>query len=144
MGDQFDVFLSHNTKDMSEVRELARLLRNRNLKVWLDEDQLVPGRPWQEALEEIIQAVHSVAVLIGKDGLGPWETREMRSCLDEFVNRGLPVIPTFLPGNLTKPELPVFLRAFTWVDLCGGFTDDGLNKLEWGITGVKPDGGKKK
>lgn len=144
MGDRFDVFLSYNTKDKSEIRELARLLLKRNLKVWWDEDQLVPGRPWQEALEEIIQVVHSAAVFVGKDGLGPWETREMRSFLQQFVDRSLPVIPVLLPGALTKPELPLFLRAFTWVDLRDGFTDDGLNKLEWGITGVKPDGGKKK
>lgn len=144
MGDQFNVFLSHNTKDKPAVRELARSLRKRNLKVWLDEEQLVPGRPWQEALEENIQAVRSAAVLVGKDGLGPWETREMRGCLEEFVRRGLPVIPVLLPDASEKPELPLFLRSFTWVDLRGGLTEDSLDQLEWGITGSKPDKSKKK
>jgi len=138
MNESFHVFLSHNSKDKPTVRQLAQALQARGLKVWLDEEQLVPGRPWQEALEAVIQTIRTAAVLIGKDGLGPWEIPEMRACLSEFVNRHLPVIPVLLPGTSVKPELPLFLRAFTWVDLRGGLTNDGLDRLEWGITGVKP------
>ena len=137
---QFDVFLSHSSKDKPAVRQLAQSLQVRGLKVWLDEEQLVPGRPWQEALEEIIRTSCTAAVLVGKDGLGPWEIPEMRACLSEFVSRRLPVIPVLLPGAPAKPELPLFLRAFTWVDLRNGFSEDGLNRLSWGITGVKPGG----
>lgn len=134
----FDVFLSHNSKDKPAVRELAEALKGRGLKVWLDEWELVPGRPWQEALEEIIQTVRTAAVLVGKDGLGPWEIPEMRGCLSEFVRRKLPVIPVLLPGAPQKPELPLFLKQFTWVDLRGGLTETGLGQLQWGITGEKP------
>jgi len=138
MRGPFDVFLSHNSKDKLTVRQLAQALQARGLQFWLDEEQLVPGRPWQEALEQIIQTARTAAVLVGKDGLGPWEIPEMRACLSEFVNRHLPVIPVLLPDAPVKPELPLFLRAFTWVDLRGGLTEDNLNRLEWGITGVKP------
>lgn len=137
MTGSFDVFLSHNSQDKPTVRRLAQALQARGLQIWRDEEQLVTGRPWQEALEAIIQTVRTAAVLVGKDGLGPWEIPEMRACLSEFVKRELPVIPVLLPGASAKPELPLFLRAFTWVDLRGGLTDDGLNRLEWGITGVK-------
>jgi hypothetical protein len=134
----FDTFLSHNSQDKPAVRQLADALVKRGLRPWLDERELVPGRPWQEALEEIIQTTKTAAVLFGPAGLGPWEEPEMRACLSEFVNRKLPVIPVLLPGAPTKPELPLFLRAFTWVDLRGGLTDAGLDRLQWGITGVKP------
>lgn len=43
----FDIFLSHNSKDKPEVRELVALLQARNIRVWFDEDQLIPGRNWQ-------------------------------------------------------------------------------------------------
>jgi hypothetical protein len=134
----FDVFLSHNSKDKITVRQLAQALQARGLRVWLDEKELTPGRPWQEELEKIIQTVRTAAVLVGKDGLGPWEIPEMRACLLEFVDRHLPVIPVLLPDAPTKPELPLFLRAFTWVDLRGGLTEDNFNRLVWGITGSKP------
>lgn len=137
-GSLFNVFLSHNSKDKPAVRQIAEVLKQRGLKVWLDEWELVPGRPWQDALEEIIQTTLTAAVLVGKDGLGPWEIPEMRGCLSEFVNRKLPVIPVLLPNAPNQPDLPLFLKQFTWVDLRSGLTKDGLDQLEWGITGVKP------
>ena len=137
MSESFHVFLSHNSQDKPIVRKLAQALKLYDLQVWLDEEQLVPGQIWQEGLETIIKTTQAAAVLIGNSGLGPWENPEMRACLNEFVNRKLPVIPVLLPGT-TAPELPLFLRSFTWVDLSDGLTDLGLEKLVWGITGVKP------
>lgn len=135
---QFDVFLSHNSHDKATVRTIGTELKARGLSVWLDEWELVPGRPWQEALEDIIQTAKSAAVLVGVDGFGPWEIPEMRACLFEFVNRKLPVIPVLLPGASKPAVLPLFLRQFTWVDLCGGMTKEGFDRLAWGITGQKP------
>ncbi len=142
MTKSFDVFLSHNSKDKPAVRELAEALRARGLKVWLDEWELVPGRPWQEALEEVVETTRSSAVLVGKDGLGPWQDAEMRSCLTEFVASNLPVIPVLLPDAPSEPRLPLFLRRFTWVDLRGGLTEEGLDRLQWGVTGNRPDRSK--
>ncbi|HYU33388.1 MAG TPA: TIR domain-containing protein [Thermoanaerobaculia bacterium] len=139
MTKSFDVFLSHNSKDKPAVRKLAEALRSRGLKVWLDEWELVPGRPWQEALEEVIETTGSSAVLVGKDGLGPWQDEEMRGCLSEFVSRKLPVIPVLLPDAPAVPNLPFFLKRFTWVDLRGGLTEEGIDRLQWGITGSRPD-----
>jgi nucleotide-binding universal stress UspA family protein len=133
----FDVFLSHNSKDKPAVRELAQSLRARGLKVWLDEWELPPGRPWQEEIEGIIKSTASAAVLVGRDGIGPWEEPEMRGCLDEYVKRKLPVIPVLLPGAPEEPELPLFLNSFTWVDLRAGLSAEGMSRLEWGITGKK-------
>jgi len=134
----FDTFLSYNSQDRPIVRQLADALVARGLRPWLDERELVPGRPWQEALEQIIQTTKTAAVLFGPAGLGPWEEPEMWACLSEFVNRKLPVIPVLLPGAPQQPNLPLFLKAFTWVDLRSGFSDDGLDRLVWGITGQKP------
>lgn len=139
MSKSFDVFLSHNSKDKPAVRELAEALRARGLKVWLDEWELIPGRPWEEALEEIIETTRSSAILVGKDGIGPWHDAEMRSCIAEFVNRKLPVIPVLLPGAPEMPKLPLFLKRFTWVDLREGLTEEALDRLMWGATGSRPD-----
>ena len=139
MKPQIDVFLSYNSNDKPTVRQLAEALEARGITVWLDEEQLVPGRPWQEALEKVIETVRTVAVLVGDDGLGPWEIPEMRACLSEFVDRHLPVIPVLLPDAPARPQLPLFLRGFTWVDLRGGLTETSLDRLQWGITGIKPE-----
>ena len=135
---RFDVFLSHNSADKPTVIALAEALRERKLHVWLDAWELVPGQPWQVALEQVIETVPSAAVIVGSDGIGPWEEPEMRACIDQCVQRKLAVIPVLLPGAPDKPKLPLFLRSYTWVDLRGGLKTEALDRLEWGITGIKP------
>ena len=105
---QFDVFLSHNSKDKTVVIDLAIKLQTYGLKVWLDLWELRPSQPWQEALEQIIDTTRATAVLVGQDGVGPWQSREMRACLNEFVERDLPVIGV-LWKNPSWECPPVFL-----------------------------------
>ncbi len=139
MGKIFDVFLIHNSKDKLAARELAEVLRKRGLEAWLDEWELVPSRPWREALEAVIETAGSSAMLVGKDGIGPWQHTEMRACLSKFVDRNLPVIPVLLPGAPEMPRLPLFLRRFTWIDLRDGLTEGGIDRLQWRATGKRPD-----
>ncbi|MCA8953035.1 MAG: toll/interleukin-1 receptor domain-containing protein [Planctomycetes bacterium] len=132
-----DVFLSHNSRDKVPVRELARALETRGVRVWLDEQQLTPGRPWLQELDEILGRVLTAAILVGPSGIGPWEEPEMWVCLDEFVQRRMPVIPVLLPGIADAPQLPRFLRQFTWVDLSAGFADAKLDALARAATGPR-------
>lgn len=110
---KFDVFVSHNSKDKPSVRELAQRLRDRGIRVWIDEDQLIPGRNWQPLLEHGIEQSATGAVLVGKDGSGPWEDEEMQVLLDEAVYNGKAVIPVLLPSAPEQPKLPRFLRNRT-------------------------------
>lgn len=137
MPDAFDVFLSHNSRDKPVVEEIAAWLRNRGLRVWLDKDELRPGLPWQQGLEDGVKSSRSVAVFVGKDGLGAWQEPEMRAFLVRSKRESIPVIPVLLPGSPSGPQLTLFLEAMTWVDLRQGLTDDGLARLAWGITGTK-------
>lgn len=133
----FDVFLSHNGKDKPAVRALVAQLSEHEIEVWLDEDQLIPGRPWQPLLEKGIKESVAGAVLVGADGLGPWEDEEMQALLNLAVKQKKAVIPVLLPGAPEKPDLPAFLSNRTWVDLRAGFRKEGIDKLIWGITGKK-------
>src|SRR5215831_20430486 len=133
----FDVFLSYNRKDQAAVVEVAQELKARGLRPWLDVWELAPGRRWQEVLEQTLERVGATAVLLGDDGVGAWQSLEMRGAIDESVRRGLPVIPVLLAGAPEKPTLPLFLRDFTWVDLRRGLTPEGLDRLQWGVTGRK-------
>lgn len=133
----FHAFLSHNSKDKSSVRELKAQLEARLLRVWFDETELRPGMPWQKLLEQGIRNSQSVVVLIGRDGLGPWEDEEMQGALQLAVRDKRPVIPVLLPKAPSQPELPMFLGNRTWVDMRGGFTSHELDKLQWGITGLR-------
>lgn len=135
---EFDVFLCHNSQDKPEIRDMALQLQKRGLKPWLDEWELPPGQLWQELLEEQIEQIKSAAVFVGESGFGPWQKREMRAFLSEFVDRGCPVIPVLLRNAPQKPQLPIFLKALTWVDFRQAETKP-MERLIWGITRTKPD-----
>jgi hypothetical protein len=135
---RFDVFLSYNSKDRPAVRELKRLLGERKVTAWLDEDELPPGMPWVSHLEEAIQASRSVAVCLGESGSGPWEDEEMAAALNLAVRDKRAVIPVLLPGASEDGKMSMFLRNRRWVDLRPAMTPEALDLLIWGITGKKP------
>jgi len=137
----FDVFLSHNSSDKPTVRALKQALDKRGLRCWLDEEQLRPGLRGQNLREQGIKGSGSVAVCVTADGLGPWEKEEMEATLNLAVHDGCLIIPVLLPGALSKPELPMFLANRIWVDLRRGLDVEGIDRLEWGITGKKPSEG---
>lgn len=133
---RFDVFLCHNSKDKDSIRELNARLKGHEVRTWLDEEQLRPGIPWQDELEEQIQSINTVIVAVGESGTGPWQDVEIRAFLGEFVRRGCPVIPVLLPDCKAIPKLPLLLKQFTWVDLRKSKPDPFMLLL-WGVTGKK-------
>jgi serine/threonine protein kinase/GTPase SAR1 family protein len=132
----FDVFLCYNPPDRATVIEIGERLKERGILPWLDVWELRPGLPWQRQLEQQIEQIKTVAVFVGKDGIGPWQQQEMEAFLRQFVSRECPVIPVILNDTLHEPELPLFLKAFTWVD----FRRQELRPMEqltFGITGQR-------
>jgi hypothetical protein len=102
----YDVFLSHHSGDKPEVEALAKRLEDEaGLKPFLDKWHLVPGEPWEEALEEALDQSKTCVVFLGPNKLGPWENEEMRVALDERVrNKSFRVIPVLLPGAEPKDK----------------------------------------
>ncbi len=68
-----DVFLSYNSADRGTVRRIADSLRNSEIRVWFDQDEIRPGTAWIDQLEDAIETCQAAAVFVGKDGEGPWE-----------------------------------------------------------------------
>ncbi len=134
----FDVFLCHNSKDKDEVKKVAEQLQAYAIRPWLDEWELPPGQPWQPLIEEQIKRIPSAAVFVGENDMGPWQKQETYALLNQFVQRGSPVIPVLLKTASGRPDLPPFLGNMTWVDFQKQ-QPDPLTQLIWGITGKKPD-----
>ena len=131
------VFLCHNSEDKPAVIQIAQQLQQNNLKPWLDVWELQPGAIWQYALEQQIERIGAVAVFVGQQGFGPWQSQEIYAFLQEFIGRQCPVIPVMLADAPQQPKLPIFLRNRHWVDFRLP-APDPLVQLVWGITGVRP------
>lgn len=139
----YDVFLSHHSSDKPQVEALAaRLEDEEGLTPFLDKWHLIPGAPWQEALEEALDRSRTCAVFLGPAGLGAWENEEMRAALDERTrNKSFRIIPVLLPGAepRDKKTLPRFLSRLTWIDFRDGIDDpETFRRLVAGIRGLPP------
>jgi TIR domain len=136
-GENFDVFLCHNSKDKQQVMEIGMRLKERGLLPWLDLWEVRPGTRWQRELQRNIRSIKSVAVFIGEKGSGPWQELEVELALQELARRGRPIIPVILEGRQGHPRLPPFLNLWHLVDMRER-DPDPFEQLVWGITGQKP------
>lgn len=135
---QFDVFLAHNSDNKPQVRRIADALKERNLFPWLDEEQIPPGKSFQDEIQKAIPISKSAAIFIGTEGLGRWQSWELRTLITQCVNKGIPVITVLLPGVNNLPEHLLFLQEFRWIEFKDIDDARALNLLEWGITEIKP------
>lgn len=134
---RFHVFLCHNSTDKEAVMKIARELRRRKLRPWLDVCELQPGLRWQPELEKLIATIASAAVFVGPSGIGPWQDMEIEAILRQFAERKCPVIPVILTNVTGQPKLPLFLQGQTWVDF-RRLDPDPLDQLVFGVKGVRP------
>lgn len=136
----FDVFLAHNTADKPQVRVIANKLREHGLNPWLDEEQIPPGGLFQVEIQKAIPQIKSATIIIGVTGLGKWQAIELQALIGQFVEKGSPVIPVLLPGvdKIPDQDYLLFLKQFNWVSFRDINDDSALDKLKWGIKGVKP------
>ena len=130
----FDTFLCHNSNDKDAVREIGLLLKQNNLRPWLDEWEIPPGVPYQRVLEGLIRRIPSAVVFVGRSGISPWQRIELESLHREFARRRCRVIPVILPSAQKLPKLPVFLQGMMWIDFRKDVPDP-MELLIWGITG---------
>jgi hypothetical protein len=120
----YDIFLSYNSADHGVVENIARKLRDRSIKPFLDNWHLAPGLRWRSKLEDTLSACKAVAIFVGSGEMGSWQQREVEVALDlQSRSPNLPVIPVLLPG--CEPPLG-FLRLLTWVDLRSQALDSGI------------------
>ena len=133
----FDVFLGYNPDERAVAETLARALETRGIRVWLDLWNLIPGEPWQGAIEQAIEKAPSIALLFGaQDSESQWLDATTMAALSRAVWRKTRVIPVYLPGaSYDKSSWPLFLSQLHWVDLRDGLEGPGLERLIWGIQG---------
>ncbi len=137
-----DVFLSHSHDDAEIVEQLAKLLRDRGLKVWLDKWVLIPGRPWRQGMAKGLDEAKSCAVCFGNKTPRGWFDQEIGRALNrQTQDPNYGVIPVILPDG-DHSLVDDFLELRTWVVFSNSIDDaDALHRLDCGIKGISPGSG---
>ena len=137
---RYDVFLSHNSEDKREVEDIAKALKKKGLRPWLDKWDMAAGDIINDKLEWAIEHVPCAALFFGKHDAGNWHIMEYRAYLERWAQGQSRMVPVILPGALDQPELPVFLRQALWVDMRDWKSDgsDAFYRLVCGVVGRAP------
>lgn len=108
------VFISHSHHDKSFVRRLVGDLRNANLHVWLDEQELAPG---DSVIAKVSQGLkdtdYLVAVLSRSSMQSKWVQAEVNAVLnDQLSGIGVAVLPVLIEDV----DIPPLLRDRLYAD----------------------------
>ncbi|HEV7475214.1 MAG TPA: toll/interleukin-1 receptor domain-containing protein [Pyrinomonadaceae bacterium] len=137
---KFDVFLSHNAKDKAAVEKIAKRLKGKGLRPWLDKWNLSGGDTLEDALEQAIKTISCAALCFGPADVSDWHIMEIRAYVAAWAKKKARMIPVILPGVETVPELPLFVRQTLWVDMRDWerAESDAFYQLVCGILGKAP------
>jgi hypothetical protein len=122
------VFLSFGGEDRAMAREISKRLVLEGFEPWLDEEQLLPGMQWAEAINGAVRSADVILILLSQHSADKpgYVQREIRLALDladQKPANSLFLIPVRLDRNA---EVPRTLSSIHWVDI---FQPDGWQKL---------------
>jgi formylglycine-generating enzyme required for sulfatase activity len=109
-------FLSYHSQDGLLAEALERELRRKDpsAAIFFAPKALRPGAYWMPALVEAIAQATGFVLLVGPNGLGPWQTIEYYEAYDRRAKeRDFPLVLVLIEGQ-PAPGLP-FLRQLHWI-----------------------------
>ena len=117
------VFMSYSRRDDEVMRRIVTYLRNQGIKVWVDNEKLIPGTPiWEEEIEKAIKNAPAIVVVLSPDSKNSeWVRREI-SLADQYRKR---VFPVLVRGD-EESSISLRLIGRQYVDI-RKYEDAGLN-----------------
>ena len=115
---KFDVFISHASADSGDARRLADELRSTGKSVFLDEQSIVPGQDWEQAITTSLEQSSNVVVLVSCNSLASQSSSYEMGLAVGHARRtpGVNIIPVVL-DNEGASAMPAPLRSVQWVDV---------------------------
>ena len=129
---QFDAFLAHNSKDKPQVKAISNKLKERNLKLWLDEDEIKGGDTLLDKIQTGLSQSKSIIFFIGSDGSGKWQGNlELPIIANLVINNNIRLIPVLLPGikELPNDSRYYFLGTRLWIPFDNINDSNALDRL---------------
>ena len=115
---EFDAYLCYAPEDAKRARELVGTLRQAGLRVWLAEEQVLPGHNRIERMERGLSRSRRVLVCLSRAlPTARLAKQEWYVLLYEQFQRDEHRVVTALLDDIPETELPLFLRPLAREDL---------------------------
>ncbi|MGN6369285.1 MAG: toll/interleukin-1 receptor domain-containing protein [Phycisphaerae bacterium] len=124
------VFISHSSKDKPFIRRLTSDLTKSDVKVWLDEQNIMVGDSISERISQALAKSDFFVITISKHSTGSdWVQRELNaSIMAELSKRSIHILPI----RLDDSPMPTLLTDKMYADFSTSY-DEGLKKLVYAI-----------
>lgn len=124
------VFLSYAREDAEVARRLRDDLETAGIKVWFDQDALMPGQRWRREITLAIRSADYFLILlsrhsVNKRGVVQSEVREALDVMRELPDGAVFVLPARIDNVVPSHDL---LRDLHWVDLFSNW-EEGVRRL---------------
>jgi hypothetical protein len=108
------VFMSYSRRDEEVMRRIVTFLRNNGIKVWVDNERLIPGTPiWEAEIEKAIVGAGAIVVVLSPDAKDSvWVRREL-SYTEQYEKR---IFPVLVRGNVDS-SIPLRLITNQYIDI---------------------------
>jgi len=109
-------FLSYTSQDFALTQALKEALQrlDRDAQIFFAPESMRAGGFWQQQLAEEIVASTAFVLLVGENGVGPWQVMEYCEALDRRAKEANYPIILILSAKRAAPGLP-FVRQLHWV-----------------------------
>src|SRR5690349_2533570 len=123
-------FLSYNSQDSGLMQSLEQALRRREpaARIFFAPKSLRAGSLWLPELAREIAEATAFVLLIGENGVGPWQAVEYYEALGRRVTQHDFSIVVVLIDGQTAPGLP-FLRQLHWVITADPASEKSLGQI---------------
>ena len=131
------VFISYCHENKTIVDRLCQALASQDIHIWLDRDNIGPGAPWKQAIQQAIQHGDFFIACFSKEVNARHQTymsEELKVAIEELHRRPVDKV-WFIPVKLNECEIPDIdigggetLRALQYVDLHENW-ESGIQRL---------------
>ena len=125
-------FFSYSRKDTSFALELAKALREKGVRIWLDQLDISDGERWDRAVETAFRSCNGVMVV-----LTPYSVESANVMNEAYhaIDAGKQVIPLLYKTC----NIPLRLQRMQSIDFTNNF-EAGLQQLLRRIESTEPPG----
>lgn len=103
-------FISYSRRDQVFVRSLASQLRDAGVAIWIDQQDILPGKRWDQEIEAALNACSHLLVVLSDSSV------ESENVVDE-VSLAISLGKRVVPLRICECSLPLRMKRIQYVDI---------------------------